>query len=134
MLEVGAAMTWALFVVSSKKLLGSQKPLETLVQVFLVAAVILTPILFFVEPVSLETLLAIAGLGVFTTAMAYALYYEALKRVSAITGILLFSLSLFFAILLGSVLLNETLAPIGIMLSRKKPTKSTSKRTRQPAV
>ena len=117
--EIGAAVTWAVFVVCSKKLLDHQKPLSALVQVFTISAALLTPTLFFINPISLDSALLIVALGLFSTALGYILYYEALKRVSAITGMLLFALSLFFAILLGSAVLGENLpfnAFIGVML------------------
>ncbi|NUN11795.1 DMT family transporter [Candidatus Micrarchaeota archaeon] len=113
-LEVGAAITWALFVVASKKLLEKQGVLETLVQVFLIAGFMLLPTLFLSELISLDHLMVLVGLGIFTTALAYVFYYEALKHLGAITGILLFSLSLFFAISLSALFLGETLSALAL--------------------
>ena len=119
LLEVGAAVTWAVFVVTSKKLIDKQTPLTLLVEIFLIAGAILTPFLLVTAPPTLPQLAVILAQGVITTAFAYTLYYHALKRVSAVTGILLFTLSLFFAILLSSIFLGEKMsfsAVFGVIL------------------
>ena len=134
-LEILAGVTWAVFIVgSSLALAKTEKTLERiafLFNVFLVSAVVLTPFVFFypVHPTWQDVVLLII-LGVFPTAIAYYLWYEAAARVSAVSASLLFTLSVVFTLInahlfLGepltfNVIIGAVLIVAGVLLSKVK--------------
>lgn len=117
MLALGAALSYAVYVVVAKAALARVAPLPLAAVTFLVAAVLLTlPVAWTETPV---TQLArgwpwLVYLGAVTTAAAYALYTTGLRLVpSSVAGIV----SLFeplTATLLGSLLFGERLGSAGI--------------------
>ena len=116
LLEILAAVTWAVFVIgSSKAATDIAAPLDRiafLLKVFLCSAVILTPFAFF-QPfnVTTEDIGLLALLGVFPTAIAYLLWYEAAARVSTISAALLFNLSIVFTFVNAHLFLGEEFMP-----------------------
>lgn len=135
-MELGAGLTWAVFMMASSKALAStQGTLERvcfLFGVFLVSAVIMTPFLFMYPPRGAT--FADAGflvlLGVFPTAIAYYLWYEAAARVSTVSAALFFTLTVVFTFLnawffLGEgidakMLIGACLIVVGVILSKIK--------------
>lgn len=114
-LEVLAAFTWAIFVIgSSLALMGTVSTFERigfLFKVFLVSAILLTPLIFFVsfQP-TLADLFYLVLLGIFPTAIAYFLWYEAVARVPTITAALLFNFSIIFTFVNAYLFLGEQIS------------------------
>jgi DME family drug/metabolite transporter len=116
-LALGAALSYALYVVVAKAALARTGPLPLAAMTFTVAAVLLTlPVVWVEAPV---TQLArgwpwLVYLGAVTTAVAYALYTAGLRHVpAAVAGVV----SLFeplTATLLGTLLFHERLGATGI--------------------
>lgn len=139
LLEIAAGLVWAVFIVASSKALSSTAGLNErmnfLFGIFLISAIFLTPFLFFAEinitPVNLVLLVL---LGVFPTAVAYMLWYEAAARVSTVTAALLFSLSIIFTFFFAYLFLGEEIIPdmiiggglivLGVALSKFAPERS----------
>jgi DME family drug/metabolite transporter len=117
MLALGAALSYAVYVVVAKAALARTRPLPLAAMTFTVAAVLLTlPVVWVEAPV---TQLArgwpwLVYLGAVTTAAAYALYTTGLRHVpAAVAGVV----SLFeplTATLLGALLFHERLGATGI--------------------
>ena len=135
-LELLAGLTWAIFLLGSiSALSATQKTIERisfLFNVFIVSAVVLTPALFFFPlEISAEDAALLVALGVFPTAVAYYLWYEAAARLSAVPAALLFTLSVVFTFLnahlfLGEVLTRDmiigaVLIVLGVILSKAQP-------------
>jgi len=114
LLEIGAGITWGIFLLGSSKALSTtQSTMERinfLFSVFIVSALVLTPLAFFYpfEPTAKDAVFLFL-LGVFPTAIAYYLWYEAAARVSAISATLLFTLSIIFTFLFAHLFLGEVL-------------------------
>lgn len=138
-LEICAAVTWAVFVIgSSRALRTTNSPIERvgfLFNVFIVSAILLTPLaLFYPFDITMEDIIFLVLLGVFPTAVAYFLWYEAVARVSTISAALLFNLSIVFTFInayvflgeemLASMIIGAALIVIGITLSKLGPQKS----------
>ena len=116
LLEIFAAITWAVFVVaSSKALVNITTPIERigfLFNIFILSAIILTPFVFFYSTaITLKDVLFIILLGVFPTAIAYLLWYEAVARVSTISAALIFNLSIVFTFINAYIFLGEEILP-----------------------
>jgi drug/metabolite transporter (DMT)-like permease len=139
LLEIAAGLVWAVFIVASSRALSSTASLNErmnyLFGVFLVSAVLMSPFLFFAEyNMTLLDLVLLVLLGIFPTAVAYMLWYEAAARVSTITAALLFSLSIIFTFFFAYVFLGEEIVPdmiiggalivIGVALSKFAPARS----------
>lgn len=116
LLEILAAITWAVFVVaSSKALVNITTPIERigfLFNIFILSAIILTPFVFFYSAaITLKDVIFIILLGVFPTAIAYLLWYEAVARVSTISAALIFNLSIVFTFINAYIFLGEKILP-----------------------
>lgn len=114
LIELLAGITWAIFLLGSISALSTtQSTIERisfLFNVFIVSAVLLTPWLFFYPiEVTATDLGLLVLLGVFPTAVAYYLWYEAAARVSAVPASLLFTLSVVFTFLNAHLFLGEAL-------------------------
>ena len=112
-LEILAGVTWAAFMVAaSRSTSEDQTPVERLnfmMQAFIIAAVLMTPFTFLAplpEPTGVDVLLIVL-LGVFPTAIAYVLWYEAAAHVSTVVASLLFGLTIIFTFLIAAVFLGE---------------------------
>lgn len=114
LLEILAGATWAVFIIgSSRAMSATTNPIERvsfLFNVFIVSAILLTPFLF-VYPISAteSDVVLLILLGVFPTAIAYYLWYEAAARVSTVTAALLFTLSVVFTFVNARIFLGEKL-------------------------
>ncbi len=115
LLKLGAGVTWAVFVIGSSKALADiPSPIGRigyLFNVFLLAAIVLTPVVFLrTVQINATDAISIVLLGVFPTAIAYLPWYEAVARVSTIWGALLFSLSIIFTFVNAHLFLGESVS------------------------
>lgn len=138
-LEIAAGVTWAVFLVSASKAAGAQGSIfvrvNFLLNLFAFAAVVLTPFAlasvmvasFAITPTDAALLVL---LGVFPTAIAYFLWYEAASEISTVASALLFTLTVVFtfanaAVFLGEVItvpmtIGGCLIVVGVLLSKLK--------------
>ena len=112
-LELLAAATWAIFIVGSSKvtsqLTSAKSRMSFLMVVFLIAAVPLTPAVFLMDyHISSDTIINLVLLGIFPTALAYALWYEAAARMSTVSAALIFNLSIVFTMINANIFLGES--------------------------
>jgi drug/metabolite transporter (DMT)-like permease len=133
LLEIGAGITWGIFLLGSSKALrttrSTMERINFLFSVFIVSALFLTPFAFFFpfEPTANDVVFLVL-LGIFPTAIAYYLWYEAAARVSAISATLLFTLSIIFTFLFAHLFFGEVLTSnmitgavlivVGVILSK----------------
>lgn len=111
-LELLAAITWALFIIASSKSLHSgldvSGRLASLLTLFAVAAIALTPVALFTPFTITPTDAALLCLlGILPTAVAYALWYEAATRLSTVAASLVFNLSIVFTLINSHIFLDE---------------------------
>ncbi|MEM8646894.1 MAG: DMT family transporter [Pseudomonadota bacterium] len=114
-LEILAGVTWAVFIIGSAKALSTTNStlerISFLFRVFVVAAVVLTPFAFLegeaIATVTMRDGVLLLLLGIFPTAVAYFLWYEAAARVSTVTSALLFTLSIIFTFINAALFLGE---------------------------
>lgn len=132
-LEALAGVTWAIFILGSSRALSTTvstiERISFLFNVFVVSAVLLTPFMFF-YPIDATTndIVLLVLLGVFPTAAAYYLWYEAAARVPTVSAALLFTLSIIFTflnahiflgeILTSNMILGAVLIVLGVLLSK----------------
>jgi DME family drug/metabolite transporter len=146
-LALGAALSYAIYVVAAKAALARTDPLPLAATTFTVAAILLTlPVAWTDAPV---TQLArgwpwLLYLGAITTAAAYALYTTGLRHVPAAVAGIVSLVEPLTATLLGAVLFNERLGPTGVAgalllfvavalsLGGQRPTTTTRTTPRQP--
>ncbi|MCR9086213.1 MAG: DMT family transporter [Rhodobacteraceae bacterium] len=119
-LEIGAGITWAVFLVTSSRAMQASQTtgerLNFLFGVFTVAAVLLTPLGlagFTVPPA--EDLLPLLFLGVLATAVAYYFWYEAAAELSTLTATLLFALSVGFTFVNAALFLGTEIRPQAVL-------------------
>ncbi|MEM6761580.1 MAG: DMT family transporter [Pseudomonadota bacterium] len=119
LLELAAGATWAIFIVGSSRVLvntnTTAERISFLAAVFLVSAVLLTPLLAYypveVGPITGLDVVLLVLLGILPTAVAYYLWYEAAARTTAIRSALLFTLSIVFTFINANIFLGEALTP-----------------------
>ena len=122
LLALGAGASYALYTIASRQLLRVQPPDAVTAVAFFGGALILGPLLFFVDLSWLAQpsgLLVALHLGIVTTALAYILYIRALLTVPSATAVTLALMEPLTAATLGVVVLGERLtvpAIIGIAL------------------
>ena len=113
---LGAALSYALGAIYARQLRG-HKPVTIAGGQLLMAALCLAPLALFIdrpwtlEPVSKAAISATVALAVFSTALAYLLFFRILSRAGATNALLVTFLVPVSAILLGLVLLEESLEP-----------------------
>lgn len=116
-LELLAGLTWGIFLLGSSQALSDTQStiqrISFLFNVLFVSAICLTPFIF-LAPFDVATIpsidwLLLALLGIFPTAAAYYLWYEAAARISAIPASLLFTLSIVFTLANAHIFLGEAL-------------------------
>ncbi len=116
-LEVFAGLTWAIFMLGSSQALSDSQStvhrISFLFSVLLVSALLLTP-LAFLSPLDVTAVptvdwLLLIVLGVFPTAAAYYLWYEAAARISAVPASLLFTLTIVSTLINAHIFLGEAL-------------------------
>lgn len=113
---VGGTVSYALASVWARKQLGDQPPQVAAAGMVTGATLIILPLAWHVEgPLTLnlqsDTMLAIGYYALIATALAYLLYYRLLAMAGSGNLMLVTLLIPPFAILLGAVLLDETLRP-----------------------
>ena len=122
LLALGAGASYALYTIASRQLLRVQPPDAVTAVAFFGGALLLGPLLFFVDLSWLAQpsgLLVALHLGIVTTALAYILYIRALLTVTSATAVTLALMEPLTAATLGVVVLGERLtvpAIIGIAL------------------
>lgn len=122
LLAIGAGASYAIYVFASKTLVAAQRPEAAMGVVFALGAVLLIPLFFMQDYRWLTEVrgLAVAlHLGIITTALAYALFAEALTTTPVATAVTLTLGEPLTATLLGVLVLRETLnglAMSGVLL------------------
>lgn len=122
LLALGAGASYALYTIASRELLRLQPPDAVTAVAFFGGALLLAPLLFFVDLAWLvepRGLLVALHLGLVTTAIAYILYIRALLTVPTATAVTLALMEPLTAALLGVLVLGERLttpASIGVVL------------------
>ncbi|WP_170608305.1 DMT family transporter [Ruegeria arenilitoris] len=114
LMEIGAGISWAVFLISSSRAMQSSQSTEErlnfLFGIFLCSAVLLTPLSFVTMQVpTAKDLVFLVLLGVFPTALAYYLWYEAAARLSTLTASLLFAASVIFTFINSAVFLGASI-------------------------
>ncbi|MEM7173483.1 MAG: DMT family transporter, partial [Pseudomonadota bacterium] len=115
-LELLAGLTWAIFLLGSAKAVGQTSStierIAFLFNVLFLSAVALTPLAFFFPlrgTVEIHGIFLLVLLGVFPTALASYLWYEAAARLSATSASLLFTLSVVFTFVNAHLFLGEAI-------------------------
>ena len=114
-LEVFAAITWAYFIVKSKILLKERSIFSVLSGAFLISAIIFLPLPayelkhsgFLIPELSLNAIAIILILSIFHSFIAYFIYYEGIKRSSAISAGIAFALNPVFTLAFSKIFLRE---------------------------
>jgi len=132
---LGAGLSYAMYVMSSSKLLTNHKREKVNAIVFGCSALLLTPILFFVDLSFLSqsvNILALFHLGVATTAVAYSLFAMGLKDVAVSKAVTLTLTEPLTAAILSVAILREpvtaniiigtSLVFIGLYINTKEKT------------
>lgn len=107
LLELAAGVTWAISIIGSSKALATKQRsldrLSFLCQVFIASAVLLMPALYWspfpARAVIGQDIVLLIVLGIFPTAIAYYLWYEAAAQASAVSLALFFTLTIIFTYL-----------------------------------
>ncbi|NOD63644.1 MULTISPECIES: DMT family transporter [unclassified Ruegeria] len=120
LLEIGAGLSWAVFLISSSRAMRSSKStgerLNFLFGIFLCSGVLLIPMAAFsLQIPTANDVLFLILLGVLPTALAYYLWYEAAARVSTLTATLLFAASVVFTFVNSALFLGATITPLAIV-------------------
>ncbi|WP_171646809.1 DMT family transporter [Ruegeria sp. HKCCD4318-2] len=120
LLEIGAGLSWAVFLISSSRAMRSSKStgerLNFLFGIFLCSGVLLIPMAAFsLQIPTANDVLFLILLGVLPTALAYYLWYEAAARVSTLTATLLFAASVVFTFVNSALFLGATITPHAIV-------------------
>jgi drug/metabolite transporter (DMT)-like permease len=120
-LLVGSAATWALFSSVGRPLVGAVGAFRAIFGASLVAIVFLAPVVPFeiaaraagsqptAPPITLETIAAVAYLGVMATAVAWSLWYRGYAAAPPTLTAALFFAQPIVGATLGVLLLHETL-------------------------
>jgi DME family drug/metabolite transporter len=117
-LALAAGLAYAVYVVIAKASVARSAPLPLAAATFLAGAIWLAPALLWAEP-SARQLAAgwplLLYLGVVTTGLAYAAYTTGLAGVSAAAAGIVSLLEPLTATLLGLMLFDERLGPLGVV-------------------
>lgn len=120
LLEIGAGLSWAVFLVSSSQAMrnstSTAERLNFLFGVFVCAGVLLLPLAAFsLQTPTAKDVIFLILLGVLPTAMAYYLWYEAAARVSTLTATLMFAASVVFTFINSALFLGAAITPIAAL-------------------
>ncbi len=120
LMEIGAGLSWAVFLISSSRAMQSTKTtaerLNFLFGIFLCSGVLLVPLAAFsIQMPTANDVIFLILLGVLPTALAYYLWYEAAARVSTLTATLLFAASVVFTFVNSALFLGATITPLSIV-------------------
>lgn len=118
-MEIGAGLSWAVFLISSSRAMQSSQTtaerLNFLFGIFLCSGVLLVPLaVFSLQVPTANDLVFLILLGVLPTALAYYLWYEAAARVSTLTATLLFAASVVFTFINSALFLGASITPLAI--------------------
>jgi DME family drug/metabolite transporter len=122
LLAVGAGGSYTVYVLASKGLVAAQRPEAAMGVVFALGALMLTPLFFtqdFAWLAQARGLAVALHLGIVTTALAYALFAQALTTTPVATAVTLTLGEPLTATLLGVLVLREslnTMAMAGVAL------------------
>ncbi|WP_171210598.1 DMT family transporter [Ruegeria sp. HKCCA5426] len=116
-LEIGAGLSWAVFLIASSRAMRNSKStgerLNFLFGIFLCSGLLLLPFAALSMQVPTATdLVFLILLGVLPTALAYYLWYEAATRVSTLTATLMFAASVVFTFINAAIFLGAAITPI----------------------
>ncbi|WP_171121117.1 MULTISPECIES: DMT family transporter [unclassified Ruegeria] len=116
-LEIGAGLSWAVFLIASSRAMRNSKStgerLNFLFGIFLCSGLLLLPFAALSMQVPTATdLVFLILLGVLPTALAYYLWYEAAARVSTLTATLMFAASVVFTFINAAIFLGAAITPI----------------------
>ncbi|GAA6161049.1 MULTISPECIES: DMT family transporter [Ruegeria] len=120
LLEIGAGLSWAVFLISSSRAMRNSKStgerLNFLFGIFLCSGVLLLPLAAFSMQVpTVNDVVFLILLGVLPTACAYYLWYEAAARVSTLTATLMFAASVVFTFINSALFLGAAITPIAAL-------------------
>ncbi|MEM7192628.1 MAG: DMT family transporter [Pseudomonadota bacterium] len=119
LLELAAGVSWAVFLISSSRAMlasnSTGERLNFLFGVFVCSGLLMAPMAM-IDPVmpSAENAVFLILLGVFPTALAYYLWYEAAARVSTLSATLMFALSVVFTFINAAVFLGAEVSLLAI--------------------
>lgn len=112
-LVLASAFTWSIYSIINKKISLGYSPFMTILYLFIMMAVIITPFILNSETInsvihlSLRSWLAVIFLGVFCSGIAYVLWAQALKELEAVkVGVLLY-FEPFVTVFAAWLMLNE---------------------------
>ncbi|MFD1029929.1 DMT family transporter [Metaplanococcus flavidus] len=112
-MALGAGLSFALYAIASKNVLGSMEPVPAVALIFSVSAVFLMPSLFFFD-ISYIVIPADTGiilyLGIATTSLAYILFSRGLKRIPSSSAVTLSLAEPLTASVLGVLVVGEVLS------------------------
>jgi drug/metabolite transporter (DMT)-like permease len=121
LLSLGAALSWTVYIILSKKALSGETDLSAEELTAGVCIATTVPLLFVLPFVSFSgvvdwagVLLLSAYLAVFTTVLAYVLWYRGLKHLPASTTSIILLMEIAFAAILAYVFLGERVGPFTI--------------------
>jgi DME family drug/metabolite transporter len=117
LLALGAGLSYAVYAVGTKRLLGRMAPLPLAALTFSAAAILITPVLLGAGPIRrpfAEAWPLLVYLGVVPTALAYVLFTAGLRRAPATAAGIVSLLEPLTATLLGVLVFGETLGAAGL--------------------
>ncbi|CUH48089.1 DMT family transporter [Ruegeria atlantica] len=120
LLEIGAGLSWAVFLVSSSRAMRNSETtgerLNFLFGIFLCSGVLLVPLAAFsLQIPTANDVVFLILLGVLPTALAYYLWYEAAARVSTLTATLMFAASVVFTFINSALFLGAAITPVAAL-------------------
>ncbi|WP_377188653.1 DMT family transporter [Ruegeria meonggei] len=120
LLEIGAGLSWAVFLISSSRAMRSSEStaerLSFLFGIFLCSGLLLVPLAAFTLQVpTVNDVVFLILLGVLPTALAYYLWYEAAARVSTLTATLMFAASVVFTFINSALFLGAAITPVAAL-------------------
>ncbi|MEX0306811.1 MAG: DMT family transporter [Ruegeria sp.] len=120
LMEIGAGLSWAVFLISSSRAMQSSETtaerLNFLFGIFLCSGILLVPLAAFsLQMPTANDVVFLILLGVLPTAMAYYLWYEAAARVSTLTATLMFAASVVFTFINSALFLGATITPLAVV-------------------
>ncbi len=120
LLEIGAGLSWAVFLISSSRAMRNSEStgerLNFLFGIFTCSGVLLLPLaLFSMQVPTVDDMVFLLLLGVLPTALAYYLWYEAAARVSTLTATLMFAASVVFTFINSALFLGAAITPIAAL-------------------
>ncbi len=119
-MEIGAGLSWAVFLISSSRAMQSSETtaerLNFLFGIFLCSGVLLVPLAAFsLQIPNANDVVFLILLGVLPTALAYYLWYEAAARVSTLTATLMFAASVVFTFVNSALFLGASITPLAVL-------------------